>query len=238
MTRRRERSRHTGNSANTPRATKRSARLEPDSVRGRILRAIEEYFDEHGYAPTNREIGAAVGIGTPSLTDYHLGVLEEQGYLTRRPGVTRGLTLTRPRGVPIRGRIAAGAPLELFDPGEVEILDIGHDGLARYGDVGIYALRVAGDSMIEDGILDGDVVLIREGAHVPSGGIAVALDRSAGERGAATLKRIFKSDTHVRLQPANSAHTTREINKEDWDRDWEVQGTLIAVYRRYEPWGA
>lgn len=238
MTRRRERPRQSRNGGKSPRTTTRSADLESDSVRGRILRAIGEYFDEHGYSPTNREIGQAVGIGTPSLTDYHLGILEAQGHLTRRPGVARGLTLTRPRGVPIRGRIAAGEPLELFDPGDVEILDIGRDGLARYGDVGIYALRVAGDSMIEDGILDGDVVLIREGEHVPNGGIAVALDTSAGEQGAATLKRIFRADTHVRLQPANSKHTAREIAKQDWDRDWKIRGTLIAVYRRYEPWGA
>ena len=98
----------------------------------------------------------------------------------------------------------------------------------------IYALRVRGQSMIEDGILDGDYVLIAPAQTVVNGTIAVALHRAGiGDRGAATLKRVFIEDDGVLLQPANPAFAPRRISSEEWDDEWEVQGRVVAVYRRY-----
>ena len=88
--------------------------------------------------------------------------------------------------------------------------------------------------MIEEGILDGDYVLIAPGSTVASGAIAVAIENSAnGGRGAATLKRVFIQQGGVRLQPANRALKARFIAAEEWDREWSVQGTVVALYRRY-----
>src|SRR5262249_39827319 len=158
-----------------------------------------------------------------------------QGYLNRERGISRGLASVRPSGPLIRGTIAAGDPLYVADPGELETLDLGDSAMATgvSGAAGeVYALRVRGTSMIEDGILDGDYVLIAPCRMVPSGTIAVALERCAnGGNGAATLKRVFVERDRVRLHPANSAVDMPPISREEWDRDWEVQGMLVAVYR-------
>jgi repressor LexA len=168
---------------------------------------------------------------------YHVKMLEKQGYLNRERGISRGVASVRSSGPLIRGAIAAGDPLYVADPGEQEVLDLGDEAMATgvSGAAGeVYALRVRGNSMIEDGILDGDYVLIAPCRSVPNGAIAVALERCAnGGRGAATLKRVFVERDRVRLQPANSAVDTRLISHEEWDRAWEVQGTMVAVYRRY-----
>jgi repressor LexA len=164
-------------------------------------------------------------------------MLEKQGYLNCERGISRGVATVRPLGPLIRGTIAAGDPLYVSDPGELEALDLSEAAMATgaSGTAGeVYALRVRGNSMIEDGILDGDYVLIAPCRSVPNGTIAVALERCAnGGRGAATLKRVFVERDRVRLQPANAAVDTRVICGEEWNRGWEVQGRLVAVYRRY-----
>jgi repressor LexA len=209
-------------------------------LRTRIYDAVEAYWYAQGRPPTIREIGAAVGGAAPGLVAFHVDALVLQGWLRKEPGV-RGLFLTRPFGLPVNGTIAAGAPIDLFDDGEQELLEFGELISAPLGFPvgapplkGIYALRVRGQSMIEDGILDGDYVLIASAQTVVNGTIAVALHRAGnGDRGAATLKRVFVEDDGVLLQPANSAFAPRRISKEEWGREWEVQGRVVAVYRRY-----
>jgi repressor LexA len=165
-------------------------------------------------------------------------MLEKLGRLSRERGISRGIASVLSSGLLIRGTIAAGDPLDLFDPGELEVLDLGEEVMitgAGSTASEVYALRVRGHSMIEDDILDRDYVLIAPCRSVPNGTIAVALERSAnGGRGAATLKRVFVERGHVRLQPANSAVATRVISRKEWDRDWEVQGRLIGVYRCFD----
>ena len=216
------------------RASRRQIR---DNPRLKILHVIEDYWYEHRRPPTIREICAAVKIDSTSHIAHHLTILERQGLLRREPG-SRGITSTLPTGLAVRGSIAAGDPLDLFGDDMPEMLEF--DELAmtaipiRARRV-IYALRVRGDSMIEDGILNGDYVLIAPGTTVANGAIAIATHHSAnGGRGAATLKRVFFHPNGVRLQPANSALTARFIPAKEWDREWTVQGTVMAVHRRYE----
>jgi repressor LexA len=211
-----------------------------DDLRARILHSIEEYRRAHGRPPTIREICVAVGIKATSHVTHHVDMLVRQGYLRREPG-SRGLMLARPAGLRVLGTIAAGVPLELFDESEPELLELdefesamtaipaGRQSAMRE----VNALQVRGASMIEDGILDGDYVLIAPGTTVANGAIAVVIDNTSnGVRGAATLKRVFVSDDGVRLQPANAEFASRCISKEEWDREWSVQSTVVAVYRR------
>jgi repressor LexA len=213
-------------------------------MRRKIVRAIERYHDQHDQWPTLREIGAAIGVSAVSHVRHHALMLAKQGIVTYVPGVSRGVALARAHEPPLRivrpgirilGRIAAGTPLDLYETGEEEMVDVGRDMLGSAPPEDVFALRVAGDSMIEDGILNGDLVLVRRGPDAPRGAIAVVVERSAnGGQGAATLKRIYKEDDEVRLQPANATHTPIHVEAEAWDREWEVQGTLLGVCRRYD----
>lgn len=216
-------------------------RLAGDRLRTQILGAIEEYWREHRCPPTIREICSAVQIESTGHVAYHVGILEQEGLVSRVPGRSRGLMLTRPTGLPVRGTIAAGDPLDQFDEGEPEMLDFGElataiTAIPSSAAEGVYALRVRGTSMIEDGILDGDYVLIAPGPTAANGEIVVATHNTAnGGRGAATLKRVFRRDGGVVLQPANVTLTARFIPAEEWNREWIVQGTVVAVHRQYVP---
>jgi repressor LexA len=208
-----------------------------DNPRLQILHVIEDYWYEHRRPPTIREICAAVKIDSTSHIAHHVSILKRQGLLRYEAG-RRGLTPTTPTGLAVRGSIAAGEPLDLFGDDTPELLEFGELAMAavpiRAGRE-IYALRVRGDSMIEDGILNGDYVLIAPGAKVANGAIAIATRNSAnGGRGAATLKRVHIHPDGVRLQPANATLSARFIPAVEWDREWSVQGTVVAVYRRCE----
>jgi repressor LexA len=191
---------------------------------------IQEYIQEHGRPPTNREIGAHVGIESTGHVDYHLGVLEKKGFIEREGHTSRGIRLTR-QGLEVKGRIAAGQPLEIYDVPDQ------HIDLPRQAFNGKkYLLEVKGKSMIEDCIDDGDYVLIDQDAVIEPGDVIVACKRSAdsSERGAATLKRFFKEKSRVELRPANSAMTSIFVDAAEWERDWQIQGKVRAVYRLFE----
>jgi repressor LexA len=195
----------------------------------RIYNFIVEYFAREGHAPTNREIGEAVGIGSTGHVDYHLAALARRGLIDREPRKSRGIRLTQmaPRGLIIEGTIAAGEPLDIFPASSnPERID-----LAQH--TSEYVLRVRGDSMIEDHIASGDLVLIQRDVDYHDGDIIVAtkLNADTSEGGAATLKRFYKESNGVRLQPANSTMKPIRINKRDWDANWQVQGKVTAVYR-------
>ena len=159
---------------------------------------LVEYVDRHGYPPTVREIGDAVGLASPSTVHAHLANLERAGLLKRDPTKPRALELSgrgsrepakreEPRrGLPLVGEIAAGGPLLAED--NVEEYVTVPEMLERGG--ADFLLRVKGDSMIEAGILDGDIVVALAGE-----------DETAEE---ATVKRFFREDGRVRLQPENS----------------------------------
>jgi repressor LexA len=138
--------------------------------------------------------------------------------------------VTALRGVPIMGTIAAGSPWELANTPD-DVLDVNPQSFGSRA----FALRVKGKSMIEDGILDGDYVIIDPLEGDPKmRDIIVATNTATGEHGAATLKRFFKEDKRIRLQPANSEMDPIFVSARDWDRHWRVQGRLAAVIRMYD----
>ena len=169
---------------------------------------LVDYVDTHGYPPTVREIGEAVGLASPSTVHAHLANLERSGLLKRDPTKPRALELVgREREeapaaamarLPLVGQIAAGAPLLA----EQNIEDYVTMPSSTKGD---FVLRVKGESMIDAGILDGDIVVVQRAQDARNGEIVVALagdDESADE---ATVKRFFREHGRVRLQPENAA---------------------------------
>jgi repressor LexA len=178
-----------------------------------IWNYLVTYVDLHGYPPTVREIGEEVGLASPSTVHAHLANLERAGLLKRDPTKPRALELIgrereEPAPTPIRddasvslpllGQIAAGAPLLA----EQNVEDYLTMPSSTKGD---FMLRVRGDSMIEAGILDGDLVIVRSTKDARNGEIVVALvgdDESADE---ATVKTFYRENGRVRLQPENAA---------------------------------
>ncbi|MGZ4290876.1 MAG: transcriptional repressor LexA [Gaiellaceae bacterium] len=169
---------------------------------------LVEYVDRHGYPPTVREIGEAVGLASPSTVHAHLANLERAGLLRRDPTKPRALELLgRDKPVaqiaelpklPLIGQIAAGGPL-LAEQNVEDLIAVPE---TLRGD---FVLRVKGDSMIEAGILDGDLVVVRRAQDARNGDIVVALagdDESADE---ATVKTFYRENGRVRLQPENAA---------------------------------
>ena len=170
---------------------------------------LVDYVDRHGYPPTVREIGEAVGLASPSTVHAHLANLERAGLLRRDPTKPRALELVgrdKPAQavsaelpkLPLLGQIAAGSPLLADENVEDEIAV----PETLRGD---FLLRVKGDSMIEAGILDGDVVVVRRSQEARNGEIVVALagdDETADE---ATVKTFYREGGRVRLQPENAA---------------------------------
>jgi len=177
-----------------------------------IWNYLVEYVDRHGYPPTVREIGEQVGLASPSTVHAHLANLERAGLLRRDPTKPRALELlgrerreaeaSAPVGdavrLPLIGEIAAGGPLLAAENIE-EYLSLPK---STKGD---FLLRVKGDSMIEAGILDGDLVIVQRAQDARNGEIVVALagdDESADE---ATVKTFYREGRRVRLEPENSA---------------------------------
>ena len=204
-----------------------------------IWQFLVEYVDGHGYPPTVREIGDAVGLASPSTVHAHLANLERAGLLRRDPTKPRALELVgrrvaasappaelRPRAadtpvLPLVGSIAAGGPLLAEEAVEERIAV--PEPLGRNAD---FLLRVKGESMIEAGILDGDVVVVQRQDDARPGEIVVALvgdDESADE---ATVKTFYReSDGRIRLQPENSALEPL------YPEHVEILGRVTGVFR-------
>ncbi len=204
----------------------------------RMLEFIEQYVEEHGYPPSMRDIGRAVGISSTSVVDYNLNILVREGYLQRDERVSRGIELVGRGGapsrqgnvvtlsVPVVGRIAAGQPIEAVEERDREQIALTTD-LAQEG---VYALRVKGKSMIEDCIDDGDLVIVRPQENANNGDIVVALltDGPTGE-GQATLKRFYRERNNmVRLQPANSTMEPIVVPADQL----RIQGRVVSVIRQ------
>ena len=199
----------------------------------RILDFVGEYTADHGYPPSIREIGQAVGISSTSVVDYNLRALERGGLIRRDREVSRGLGVVgqtpsaRPTmaRIPIVGRIAAGEPIEAMEQHD-EYLEL---GVGTVPD-GCYALQVKGKSMIDDLIDDGDLVVIRPQVSAENGDIVVALliSQDSQTGGAATLKRLYRErGGKIRLQPANSAMQPIIVDSEQL----QVQGKVVSVHR-------
>jgi repressor LexA len=182
--------------------------------------------------PSIRDIGGELGMASTSNVEYHLNALEEKGYLTRSRGRSRSIRLLRlpERGLPILGVIAAGKPITLFLEPEPSRLSLEFLGGHTASD--LYGLRVKGDSMVDDLIADGDLVIIEPTPNPYDGAIVVATHLLGdGEAGAATLKRFYRDGRRIRLQPANASYAPMYIDATEWKREWIVQGTVRAIIR-------
>jgi repressor LexA len=191
----------------------------------RILEFIAETVRERGFPPTVREIGEAVGLTSSSSVHAQLANLERKGLLHKDPTKPRAMTLAEPRAdavtVPLVGRIAAGSPV-LADENVDEHLALP----ASYaGDHDHFALNVVGDSMIEAGILDGDVVVVRSQDHARDGDIVAALLPGPAED-EATIKRLGHDGSRVMLIPENPALSPFEMP------DGRILGKVVAVLRK------
>jgi repressor LexA len=193
---------------------------------------IVKYMKSQGMPPTNREIGQAMHIASTGHVDYHLGMLEKRGLIARQPKKSRGIKLVQPpaQGIPLVGAIAAGEPLDIFPASEQPLVDVSSNLVDSEN---AYALVVKGRSMIEDHICDGDYVVVKPQKTCQNGDIVVAVHMQEGVSGSATLKRFFQEKEHdrVRLQPANSELEPILIPKSVWDREWQVQGKVVAIFR-------
>ncbi len=198
-----------------------------------ILDFLTKYVDAHGYPPTVREIGEAVGLASPSTVHAHLANLERAGYLRRDPTKPRAIELRRePKAapaaaadvhrLPLLGEVAAGAPL-LTEENVEEYLAV-PEPLSRGGDE--FLLRVKGDSMVNAGILDGDFAVVRRQDDARNGEIVVALAGDDESTDEATLKRFFREGGRVRLQPEND--TLEPI----YAQHVRVLGKVIGVFRQ------
>jgi repressor LexA len=196
---------------------------------------VLNYVDEHGYPPTVREIGEAVGLASPSTVHAHLANLERAGYLRRDPTKPRALEVIgrgrapapaaargEPRMLPLVGEIAAGGPL-LAEENIEEYLTV-PEPLSRGGEE--FLLRVKGESMVEAGILPGDYVVVHRQSTAQNGDVVVALagdDEAADE---ATVKRFFREGGRIRLQPENAAHEPL------YPDHVKLLGKVVGVFRR------
>lgn len=192
-----------------------------------VLEFIRSSVRDRGYVPSIREIASALGLQSTSTIHHHLTGLAERGLIRWEKGKNRAIQLldeptpaTAPSELPILGRIAAGAPIEALGDGQ-DTLDLA--GLWAQG--GNYLLEVRGQSMIEDHIAPGDLVVVRPQPTAQNGEIVVAL--IDGQE--ATLKRLYREGDRIRLQPANSEMEPIYVRPEQL----QIQGKVIGVIRRF-----
>lgn len=202
---------------------------KPISARQKqILTCIQQHMDVHGYPPTVREIGTAVNLSSSSTVHAHLKSLEEQGHILRDAVLTRAIKLVagsdgednRPRNrpviqMPIIGTVAAGKPRLAVEDVE-DVFPLPSDFINGEG----FMLRVVGDSMIEDGIHEGDLVVVRRQQTADNGETVVAMIDNE-----ATVKRFYKEKTRIRLQPANKRMKPMYFDNVD------IAGKVVGLVR-------
>ena len=193
-----------------------------------ILKFIQQHLDSHGYPPTVREIGAAVNLSSSSTVHAHLKTLEDRGYIQREAVLTRAIKLKGPAAsqggsrpgsgvaLPILGTVAAGKP-QLAEEDVQGYFTVPENFLMGEG----FILVVKGDSMIEDDIHDGDYVIVRRQSTAENGETVVALMESE-----ATVKRFYRENSRIRLQPANSSMAPIYVN------DVSLAGKVVGLIRR------
>ena len=186
-----------------------------------VLRFIREFTRANGYPPTVREIGSELELSSPSTVHVHLGNLERLGLIRRDPSKPRALELVDaprpPRPLPLVGQVAAGVPI-LAEQNIEDYVDV--PALLRRSDDD-FLLRVEGDSMIDAGIHNDDLIVVHRQATAENGDIVVAL---VGDE--ATTKRFFREGSRIRLQPANDLYEPIVLDQVD------LVGKVVGVLRR------
>jgi len=194
-----------------------------------ILDFISQYIQKNGFSPTLTEIAEALGVSSLATVHEHLTAMVKKGVIKRYEGAVRGIEIVNKKlgelikgiELPVLGFIAAGKPIEPYtDPhASLSVAPGMISGKKR-----AFVLQVKGNSMIDEGILDGDYVVVEEKQEAKNGEIVVALL----ENGFATLKRFFKETTRIRLEPANSKMSPIFAKKV------KIQGKVVGVVRRFE----
>lgn len=190
-----------------------------------VLRFVREFVAAHEYAPSYREIASGLDLSSPATVHQHIHALQKKGYLSTEEHAARSLELSRKVAqltkavhLPLVGFIAAGEPLEAVEEHEniaipVELLP----------NLNCFCLQVRGDSMVDDGIMDGDYVVVEKNYYPRNGDVVVALLDNAY----ATLKRYYRERDRIRLQPANRGM------KPIFAKNPAIQGIVRAVLRKY-----
>lgn len=192
-----------------------------------IYTFIQEHIRRKGYAPSIMEIGRKFRLSSPATVHKHLTHLEEKGLIRRHQHQSRAIEIAEDlreklfkRQYPLLGRIAAGRPIEALENREsLSILPEDHDK-------DVYVLRVKGQSMIDDHIQDGDYVIVERRDHAINGETVVALLDNEN----ATLKRFYREEDHIRLQPSNPDMQPIRVK----DGDLKIQGVVIGVLRKFK----
>ncbi len=239
----------------TPRSTPQKPNPASLTERQRLVwHFINDHIRENGFPPTIREIGRHLGIKSTNGVNDHLMALQKKGFLTREEGKSRTLQLVRVDGmpvpagqsygqsygdapmtamndddaidVPLLGRVAAGAPI-LAEESREDTVRVSSFFLGNTKHQKIFALSVVGDSMVDDGIFDGDYLFVKKQPVARPGDIVVAMIE-----GEATVKRYFPEGDRIRFQPANSRLQPIYIEKNQF-RQTDILGVVVGVYRKY-----
>lgn len=194
-----------------------------------VLKFVKEFMVSHGYPPTVREIGEALGLSSPATTHSHLKGLEEKGYIRKNGSKNRAIELLVDNEyakknediveVPLLGKITAGNPIEAIEnPGE-------YFSLPAYlipKQKEVFTLKVSGESMINAGIYDGDIVIVERCNTARNGEIVVAMT----DENEVTLKTFYKEKDHIRLQPENDAMAPFIFD------NVTILGVAVGLYRK------
>lgn len=199
------------------------------NTRQKIFDFIREFYDDHGYAPTIRDIQKGCELSSTAVVQHHLKVLEADHQINRDSKVFRSIQLPDRKTtvrVPIMGKIAAGSPIPVLNSDAwheeaIDTLELSSE-ITRGKDV--FALRVSGMSMIDALIDDGDVVLLEPVSSAENGDMVAAWLKREGE---VTLKRFYREPDRIRLQPANSQMQPIFTDQSNL----EIQGKVVAVIR-------
>jgi len=187
-----------------------------------ILNYVKTYLEKHEYAPSFREIASGLKLSSIATISDHIQNLKEKGYLTSTKNLARSIQLTptwdeRTFSIPLLGTVVAGSPIQAIRTHET--INIPRDMMKP----NVFALKVRGDSMIDDGIYEGDYVIIEKIVEPKNGDIVVSLLDNEN----VTLKRFFKEKDHIRLQPANSNYAPIRV------KQVTIQGRVLGVIRKF-----
>lgn len=194
-----------------------------------ILKTLKKFMAKHGYPPTVREIGAILHLSSPATTHFHLNKLEEKGYIRKNEAKNRALELLVPNefienndnvvDIPLLGKVTAGNPIEAIEvPNEYFSVPTN----LINGKKDVFSLRVSGTSMINAGILDGDIVIVERKNTANNGEKVVAMT----EENEVTVKTFYKENGHFRLQPENDTMSPIILDKVS------ILGKVIGLYRQ------
>ena len=204
----------------------------PSETRDNILKFIQAFLSDKGYSPAVKDIVKGCDLSSPNLAQHHLNVLEREGTLHRDPGVFRSIRLVRSNNieVPLLGTIAAGKPIPVpnsdnWTAEAEEMLNLTTDIVGNRQNV--YALKVRGRSMMDACVMDGDIVIMEATQAAGDGEMVAVWLKDEHE---VTLKKIYREESFIRLQPANRQMEPLYVSPENV----EIQGKVVAVLRRMQ----